>query len=363
MQRQRYFVHTDKSDKSDIFTPANSERCSSDWHTRTIKGYAVKLAMKRTSLLFALLFSSLLFAQSPNPYVTIGGKLQGPNGLPASNQILSFTPTQSFFVAGLGSNNCNSYLIDINGTSLVCDDTINFNNSTPSAPTNGINIQWQTSKSGTTDSVSAAIVGDGNASHFLNGTGGFSTPSGAGFSITATSPIVVTPSPLTGTGVISCPSCGTGSGGGNPTLDNCTPDETGNSFYSVTSLTNYFYASWQFVFNTTTYFNCTVYVPTAQTGATLVLDIASADSTAGHTANFQTCDGVVNTGTINLGSALTCASAQTFTTTSTAYNRVSLTFNVQSTLANGSLLAVKIGVTPAGTAPTQNLLVYPHFIL
>jgi len=156
--------------------------------------------------------------------------------------------------------------------------------------------------------------------------------------------------------------CGSGSGGGNPTLDNCTPDQSGNSFYSVSTLTNYFYASWQFIFNTATYFNCTVYVPTAQTGATIVLDIAANDATAGHTANFQTCDGVINSGTIDTG-ALTCAAAQTFTTTTTANNRVSLTFNVQSTLANGSMLVVKILTATSGTPPTANMTVYPHFIL
>ena len=153
-----------------------------------------------------------------------------------------------------------------------------------------------------------------------------------------------------------------GGGGGNPQLDNCTPDQTGNSFYSVLPLTNYFNAHWELVFNTTTYFNCQVFIPTAQTGATLVLDIAANDGTAGHTASFQTCDGVINSGTINTGS-LTCAGAQTFTTTSTAYNRVTLTFNVQSTLSNNSILVVKIGVSPTGTAPTANLIVYPHFIL
>jgi len=151
-------------------------------------------------------------------------------------------------------------------------------------------------------------------------------------------------------------------GGGNPTLDNCTPDETGNSFYSVTSLSNYFSAAWQFIFNTATYINCTVYVPAAQTGATIVLDIAANDATAGHTASFQTCDGVINSGTINTGS-LSCAAAQTFTTTSTAYNRVSLTFSVQSTLGNGSLLVLKILTSTSGTAPTANMLVYPHFVL
>jgi hypothetical protein len=149
----------------------------------------------------------------------------------------------------------------------------------------------------------------------------------------------------------------------NPPLENCTPDQTGNSFYNVTSLTNYFYGSWQFISSTTTYINCTVFIPVAASGATLVLDIATADDTAGHTASFETCDGVVNSGTINVASALTCATAQTFTTTSTAYHRVKLTFAVQSTLSNGSILVVKILTSPTGTAPTANLLVYPHFVL
>jgi len=61
------------------------------------------------------------------------------------------------------------------------------------------------------------------------------TPSG-GVSITATSPIVVTPSPITGTGVISCPTCGTASypNAGNPLAPTVTP--TG-----VTGATNYSY--------------------------------------------------------------------------------------------------------------------------
>jgi hypothetical protein len=164
--------------------------------------------------------------------------------------------------------------------------------------------------------------------------------------------------------VPSCTGCG-GGGGGNPQLENCTPDASGNGFYSPTTpaFTNYFYAPWQFVFNTTTYFNCTVFIPVAQEGATIVLDVATSDATAGHTASFQTCDQVINAGsTLNVG-PLPCAGAQTFTTTATAYNRVLLTFNVQSTLSNNSMLVVKIGVSPTGTAPTGNLLVWPHFIL
>lgn len=50
-----------------------------------------------------------------------------------------------------------------------------------------------------------SVTTDGNGDTVLNL--GCLTP-GGGISITATSPIVVTPSPITGTGVISCPTCG-----------------------------------------------------------------------------------------------------------------------------------------------------------
>jgi hypothetical protein len=148
----------------------------------------------------------------------------------------------------------------------------------------------------------------------------------------------------------------------SPLLENCAPDTSGFSGYSVAGLTNYQYGHWEYTFGQTSAIYCTVFIPAAQTGATLVLDIAANDGTAGHTANFQTCDGVINAGTINIG-ALTCAANQAFTTTSTAYNRVTLTFNVQSTLSNNSILVVKIATSTTGTAPTANLLVAPHFIL
>jgi hypothetical protein len=154
----------------------------------------------------------------------------------------------------------------------------------------------------------------------------------------------------------------TGSGGGNPLLENCISDQTGNSFYSAIAFTNWFSGNWQFIPNTTTYFNCEVYIPAGQTGATIVLDVFDSDATAGHTANLQTCDTVLNTGSLNVGS-LTCATAQTFTTTTTAYSRSTLTFSVQSTLSNGSLLVVKVGVAPTGTQPTGNIVILPHFVL
>lgn len=151
-------------------------------------------------------------------------------------------------------------------------------------------------------------------------------------------------------------------GGGNPQLGNFTPDQTGNSVpyvigpNSSPALTNYFQTGWAFLFNTTTYINGSVYIPTAQSGATVVVDVMSADSTAGHTALITYCDQVVNSGAYNVG-AFNCASSQTFTTSASTYNAAQrMTFNVQSTLTNGSVLIVKIGTAPTGTAPTQNIL-------
>lgn len=156
--------------------------------------------------------------------------------------------------------------------------------------------------------------------------------------------------------------CGGSGGGGNPTLDNCTPDQTGNSFYSVVYSGIAYLANWQFVPGTTTGIYCQVYIPTAATGATLVVDIWAADSTAGHTANFTSCDHVVNSGAVTVP-ALSCGPSQTFTTTSTANNRVTLTFSINSTLSNGSLLFLYLYTSAVGTQPSSNLVVYPHFIL
>ena len=156
-------------------------------------------------------------------------------------------------------------------------------------------------------------------------------------------------------------------------FENCTADQTGNSFPTVTTLTNYFNAHWEFVYNTTTYINCQIYIPVAPPASTIsgitipsstiVVDVYSADGVAGHTANIQTCDAIISaSGNFQTG-ALTCAANQTYTTTASAYSRTSLTFNVQSTLVNGGVLIVKIGTSPTGTPPTSDILIYPHFVL
>lgn len=71
--------------------------------------------MKRWILLLAMIVSSTwATAQSPN--VTLQGIFQGPNGLPAANNVLTFTPSQTFFVAGEGANPGNAVYIFGNPT-------------------------------------------------------------------------------------------------------------------------------------------------------------------------------------------------------------------------------------------------------
>jgi hypothetical protein len=159
-------------------------------------------------------------ALAQSPYTSITGQIKGPNGLPLANNTITFTPTQSFFVAGSGPA-CNSYVLEVNAIMLTCGDTVNFNATLPAAPTNGLNVQWQSSTLLGTDSVSAAIVGDGNSAHFLNGTGAWSTPGGGGGGGTVTSVTVTgdgtvessTPSaPVTTAGTLNLTLANAGSG-------------------------------------------------------------------------------------------------------------------------------------------------------
>jgi hypothetical protein len=69
--------------------------------------------------------------------------------------------------------------LQVAGVSLASTDTVNFNATVPTAPSNGYNITFATSKASSTDSVSGALVGDGNTSHFLRGDGTFNAPSGS----------------------------------------------------------------------------------------------------------------------------------------------------------------------------------------
>jgi len=157
--------------------------------------------------------------------------------------------------------------------------------------------------------------------------------------------------------------CTTVSGGGTTSIttyvppDWCTPDQTTNSPYPTTlSLTNYIRARTMFVKNASGAMYCQFHIPHPLAGtpnANIVLVLDSNDSTAGHTTQFTTSDVVAST-TVNVGS-LSAAGSQNYTTTSTAYAPVTLTFAVQSTVAADNLLIVKIAAAATGTAPTNDI--------
>jgi hypothetical protein len=144
-------------------------------------------------------------------------------------------------------------------------------------------------------------------------------------------------------------------------LEACEPDQTGYSFYTVASQANWFEGHWEMVAGQPSAIYCRVRIPhtlASSSGANLVLTISANDSTPGHTANFQTCDNIIST-TINVGT-LSCATAQSFTTTATALAPVNLTFPVQSALAPDGFLVVKIAATAIGAAPAANMHVWSY---
>jgi hypothetical protein len=144
-------------------------------------------------------------------------------------------------------------------------------------------------------------------------------------------------------------------------LEACEPDQTGYSFYSVASQTNWFEGHWEMVTGQASAIYCRVRIPhtvASTPGGSLLLTVSANDSTAGHTANFQTCDNIVST-TINVG-ALSCATAQSFTTTATSFAPVTLSFPLQSSLAADEFLVIKIATSASGTAPAANMHVWPY---
>ena len=79
----------------------------------------------------------------------------------------------------LGGGGGGGTSVTVNGT--PASSPANFNNTTPAAPANALNVQWGLS----TAQISAFVQGDGNAAHCLLGTGVFSACPGAGSSGTS----------------------------------------------------------------------------------------------------------------------------------------------------------------------------------
>lgn len=89
-------------------------------------------------------------AQQPSPNVTLTGQLQGANGLPAANQVVTFQPTQTMYIVGSGQpGGCaGGTLFEHNGTPLANQCLLNFNDTTPAPPSGYTNVIWQTDANG-----------------------------------------------------------------------------------------------------------------------------------------------------------------------------------------------------------------------
>jgi hypothetical protein len=154
-----------------------------------------------------------------------------------------------------------------------------------------------------------------------------------------------------------------GSGGANKTaFDQCSPGESsnaGNSFWSVVGFTNWDAGHWEFVLNTNADIYCSIRVPSnlTATPAQIIIDLASADNVAGHTATFETCDALTTTRNPQVGS-LTCAATQNYSSTTTAYAVTELAFNVQSSPTVDQILVVQIHQASGG-ANSANIFMYP----
>lgn len=145
-------------------------------------------------------------------------------------------------------------------------------------------------------------------------------------------------------------------------LENGTPDQTGNSFYSVAALTNWFCGHWEMLKNASSFIDFSVAIPPDIADfpdAKIVLDIFCNDATVGHTAQFTVSTGAITSaGLLNVG-ALAAAATQVFTTTSAAYQRATLIFDVPSSFSANDILVVRVATSPTGTAPAANLIVIP----
>jgi hypothetical protein len=97
-----------------------------------------------------------------------------------------------------GGVNGGFYNLEIGGTGLTSGDTVNFNNTTPAAPLNGLNVQFASNTAGGLDSVSAAVVGDGLSTDCLLGIGSFGPCPASAVPV----PLIVGPSSPPGISVI-----------------------------------------------------------------------------------------------------------------------------------------------------------------
>jgi len=126
----------------------------------------------------------------------------------------------------------------------------------------------------------------------------------------------------------------------------------GNAFWTArnfgASVIDFY--GWEFVFNQNADLYCAVLITNAWTLSPpkIILELASADTTPGHTATFVVSDKVTSSLNPNIGS-FTAAPSQLYTSTGVAYANSELVFPVQSAVVVGELLLCKVHQAAGGT--------------
>lgn len=162
-------------------------------------------------------------------------------------------------------------------------------------------------------------------------------------------------------------SAASGSGGSNMIpFDQCSADVSGapgNSFWTVyqPGAGTWDFGHWEFVTGVSGDIFCSVRITNNFILAPplIIIDVASADSTAAQHDAFQTCDAVTTSNfAFPFAGSATCAPSQNYNSTATAYDVTELSFDVQSALTLGQYLIVKI-IHFAGTVPNNILMMPP----
>lgn len=144
-------------------------------------------------LLLVIVGVLLMVGQSraQTPDVTITGKMQGANGLPAANSIMSFTPSQSFFVATAGDTPAGDNIYGNGAPTGICLVSGQFYTNisvSPPALYQCINGAWVPVTAFTNYAFSAITSGVNNTAAMNVGTGASLFASGTGSIAATTAP-------------------------------------------------------------------------------------------------------------------------------------------------------------------------------
>lgn len=176
-----------------------------------------------------------------------------------------------------------------------------------------------------------------------------------------------------GSGNVTTVGCSAGGGTGGASkipFDSCTADQTihpGNAYWRSVSYTasagiaSVDMGSWEYsILDVANPANhaigivvCKLEIPSNASGTLHVfLDLASNDTTAGHTATYQVCYGFSSSQNVN-NRSYTCTASQTYTSTATAYANTRLDFTTASGTIGEYFIANIVGTSVTNGAAVR----------